>query len=56
MSNLNGEGIITQVHKYVVKGQKKKLEEQDSYRIAYLKLRNLLEKNLLLFIVLLMKI
>lgn len=25
MSNLNGEGIITQVHKYVVKGQEKKV-------------------------------
>lgn len=35
---------------------RKKMEEQDSYRIAYLKLRYLLGKNLLLFIVLLMKI
>lgn len=35
---------------------KEKKKKQDSYSIAYLKLRNLLEKNLSLFIVPLMKI
>lgn len=47
-------------HKYINKNMwwngKKKMEEQDSYRVACLKLRYLVEKNLLLFIVLLMKI